>query len=145
AAVAAARSPRRPRANRGRFSQWRGRVRGPRSPRSHARQRGLRARARRHLPHAAALGQVSRTSGYARGRSRGGSETRARAGADLVRNADVPESLEGWWILHRMFGFDRRRWALLPGDEQQRIVQEASGVFAELKRGEGDLGLAQLL
>jgi chlorite dismutase len=62
-----------------------------------------------------------------------------------MRHPDVPESLEGWWILHRMFGFDRRRWALIPDDEQQRIAQEAGDAFALLKNGEGDLGLAQLV
>ena len=24
-----------------------------------------------------------------------------------MRDPNVPESLEGWWILHRMFAFDR--------------------------------------
>src|SRR5579862_5876397 len=27
-----------------------------------------------------------------------------------MRDPNVPESLEGWWILHRMFAFDRRAW-----------------------------------
>jgi chlorite dismutase len=62
-----------------------------------------------------------------------------------MRHPDVPESLEGWWILHRMFGFDRRRWALIPDDEQERIAQEAGDALAQLKNGEGDLGLAQLV
>ena len=62
-----------------------------------------------------------------------------------MRHPDVPESLEGWWILHRMFAFDRRGWALVPPDEQERIAREAADLFASLKQGEGDIGLAQLL
>jgi len=62
-----------------------------------------------------------------------------------VRHPDVPESLEGWWILHRMFGFDRRRWALIPDDEQARVAREARDAFAELKAGDGDVALAQLV
>ena len=62
-----------------------------------------------------------------------------------MRHPDVPESLEGWWILHRMFAFDRRGWALVPQDEQERIAGEAADFFASLKGGDGDLGLAQIL
>lgn len=62
-----------------------------------------------------------------------------------MRHPDVPESLEGWWILHRMFAFDRRGWALVPPDEQERIAGEATDFFSSLKGGDGDLGLAQIL
>ncbi len=62
-----------------------------------------------------------------------------------MRHPDVPESLEGWWILHRMFAFDRRGWALVPPDEQERIAREAADFFASLEKGDGDVGLAQML
>src|SRR5579864_1234049 len=62
-----------------------------------------------------------------------------------MRHPDVPESLEGWWILHRMFTFDRGRWSLLPNDEQVNIAREACVALLQLKNGEGDLGLAQLI
>lgn len=35
-----------------------------------------------------------------------------------MRHPSVPESLEGWWILHRMFDFDRLSWDELPADER---------------------------
>jgi chlorite dismutase len=63
-----------------------------------------------------------------------------------VRNPDVPESLDGWAILHRMFRFDRRRWDALDGARKDAIGREAGGLFAALARdGNADLGLAQLL
>ena len=62
-----------------------------------------------------------------------------------MRHPDVPESLEGWWILQRMFAFDRRRWALLPEDEQERIAREATEALAKLTAGDGDLSPAQLV
>lgn len=61
-----------------------------------------------------------------------------------MRNPDVPESLEGWWILHRMFGFDRRRWSLVPDDDRDRIARDAIAVFEAQKNDDTDLGLAQL-
>ena len=36
-----------------------------------------------------------------------------------MRHPDVNETLEGWWILHRMFAFDRRRWAAVPQPERR--------------------------
>ena len=63
-----------------------------------------------------------------------------------MRHPDVNETIEGWWILHRMFAFDRRRWAAVPGGEQTRIAREAVDALASLsKSGESDLGTAQLL
>lgn len=63
-----------------------------------------------------------------------------------MRHPDVNETLEGWWILHRMFAFDRRRWAGVPQDEQTRIAREAVDALTPLANGEeSDLGLAQML
>jgi peroxiredoxin len=63
-----------------------------------------------------------------------------------VRNPNVPESLDGWAILHRMFRFDRRRWDALDADRRHTIEREAAALFARLAGDENaDLGLAQLL
>lgn len=63
-----------------------------------------------------------------------------------MRHPDVPESLEGWWILHRMFAVDRIKWDRLPENERTAIVREAVSAFEGLKKGEHtDVGLAQML
>jgi chlorite dismutase len=63
-----------------------------------------------------------------------------------VRHPDVNETIEGWWILHRMFAFDRRRWAMVPSAEQLRTAREAMDVLAPLQHSEeSDASLAQLL
>jgi peroxiredoxin len=63
-----------------------------------------------------------------------------------VRHPNVPESLDGWAILHRMFRFDRRRWDALDDEARSAIAHEARELFTALSReGESDLGLAQLI
>jgi chlorite dismutase len=63
-----------------------------------------------------------------------------------MRNPVVPESLDSWSILHRMFRFDRRRFDALDADRRHTIDTEAQAVFATLARdSDADLGLAQLL
>jgi chlorite dismutase len=63
-----------------------------------------------------------------------------------VRHPNVPESLDGWAILHRMFRFDRRRWDALAADRRQAIDGEAQALFAPLARdADTDLSLSQLL
>lgn len=63
-----------------------------------------------------------------------------------MRHPDVPESLDGWWILHRMFAFDRLAWDSVPDDERKEIVQEARTALEALKGTEdSDVGLAQML
>ncbi len=63
-----------------------------------------------------------------------------------MRHPDVNETIEGWWILHRMFAFDRRRWAALTPAEQQRIAQEAMDALTAMQNNEeSDASLAQLL
>jgi chlorite dismutase len=63
-----------------------------------------------------------------------------------MRHPNVPESLDGWSILHRKFRFDRRRWDALEDERKAAIEQEAAELFSALARDdETDLGLAQLL
>jgi hydrogen peroxide-dependent heme synthase len=63
-----------------------------------------------------------------------------------MRHPNVPESLDGWSILHRMFRFDRRRWDVLDRDRQRAIAAEAAALFTELaSSADADCGLAQLL
>lgn len=63
-----------------------------------------------------------------------------------MRHPNVPESLEGWWILHRMFAFDRLGWDSLSQTERTEIVEEAMLALSPLKEGkDSDVGFAQLL
>lgn len=63
-----------------------------------------------------------------------------------MRHPDVPESLEGWWILHRTFAFDRGAWRRTEPAERTRIGEEATALFRALHASEdGDIGLAQVL
>jgi hydrogen peroxide-dependent heme synthase len=63
-----------------------------------------------------------------------------------VRNPKVPESLDGWSILHRMFAFNRRRYEALDASNRTRIAAEAVEFFRPLHDdAESDVGLAQLL
>jgi len=62
-----------------------------------------------------------------------------------MRHPNVPESLDGWCILHRMFRFDRRRWDGL-ANERETIAAEAAALFTEFAAAtDADCGLAQLL
>ncbi|MEO6836144.1 MAG: hydrogen peroxide-dependent heme synthase [Candidatus Tumulicola sp.] len=63
-----------------------------------------------------------------------------------MRDPNVPESLEGWWILHRMFALDRRRWDALPEKRRQKYAVHAIDLVDHLKNGAaGDLGLTQIV
>ena len=63
-----------------------------------------------------------------------------------MRHPNVPESLDSWSILHRMFRLDRRAYDALDATQRAVIEREAGALFGELARdGETDLGLAQLL
>lgn len=63
-----------------------------------------------------------------------------------MRHPDVPESLEGWWILHRMFAFDRLAWDELPEDQRKEIVRQATAALEPLKNGQDtDVSLAQMI
>jgi len=63
-----------------------------------------------------------------------------------MRHPNVPESLEGWWILHRIFDFERLAWDTLPQAERSPMIEEATQVLSKLKANQdNDLGLAQLV
>jgi chlorite dismutase len=63
-----------------------------------------------------------------------------------MRHPNVPESLEGWWILHRLYSFERILWDRLPEDERAEIISEAVTALEGFKSTEdSDVGLAQLL
>jgi hydrogen peroxide-dependent heme synthase len=63
-----------------------------------------------------------------------------------MRDPNVPESLEGWWILHRMFAFNRRAWDALPEKRRAKYAANGSDLFDHLHAGkDGDASLAQLV
>jgi chlorite dismutase len=63
-----------------------------------------------------------------------------------MRNPDVPESLDSWHILHRMFRFGRRAFDALPAARRAEISAEAASYFAgQAASRDADAGLAQLL
>ncbi|MBV8152464.1 MAG: heme-dependent peroxidase [Candidatus Eremiobacteraeota bacterium] len=63
-----------------------------------------------------------------------------------MRHPNVPESLDGWSILHRMFRFHRRRWDALDASNRTRIAAEAIEYLAPLHDDpETDVAAAQLL
>jgi peroxiredoxin len=63
-----------------------------------------------------------------------------------MRHPDVPESLDGWAILHRMFRFDRRRFDALPALRRAEIGGEAVAVLQPLhESSDGDCSLTQVL
>ncbi len=63
-----------------------------------------------------------------------------------MRNPNVPESLDSWSILHRMFRLERRAYDALDAARKASVEREALVLFAELAGdGETDLGLVQLL
>lgn len=63
-----------------------------------------------------------------------------------MRHPDVNETIEGWWILHRMFAFDRRRWARVPPEHQEQMAREAVDALIALRsREESDAAIAQIV
>lgn len=62
-----------------------------------------------------------------------------------MRHPDVNETIEGWWILHRLFAFDRRRFARPPKEAQDRIAREAADALAAMKNGDADAAPAQTI
>jgi len=58
-----------------------------------------------------------------------------------MRHPDVPETLDSWHILHRLFRFHRRPFDELPEECRADVVREAGAYFAP----DGDVSLAQLL
>jgi chlorite dismutase len=63
-----------------------------------------------------------------------------------MRNPNVPETLDSWAILHRMFRFDRRAFDRLTAARQEAAAHEARGFFEALhERAESDVSLAEIL
>jgi hydrogen peroxide-dependent heme synthase len=63
-----------------------------------------------------------------------------------MRHPNVPESLDSWWILHRMFAFDRLAWDELPEQQRAKITEEARQALSPFQTSkDSDVGLAQLV
>ncbi|MBD5634585.1 MAG: heme-dependent peroxidase [Candidatus Eremiobacteraeota bacterium] len=63
-----------------------------------------------------------------------------------MRHPAVPESLDSWHILHRMFRFRRRAFDALSAERRREIADEARAFFeVAAAAADGDAGLAQLL
>jgi len=63
-----------------------------------------------------------------------------------MRNPDVPESLDGWHILHRMFRFDRRGFEAQPQSRREEMAREAVALLEPLAADpDGDVAVAQML
>jgi hydrogen peroxide-dependent heme synthase len=63
-----------------------------------------------------------------------------------VRNPNVPESLDGWAMLHRMFRFERRRYDKLAACRREEIAREATAFLEPLHASEkADVSLTQML
>jgi hydrogen peroxide-dependent heme synthase len=63
-----------------------------------------------------------------------------------MRNPVVPESLDSWHILHRIFGFERRAFDALPAGRRDEITREALAFLEPLAADpDGDVSAAQML
>jgi chlorite dismutase len=63
-----------------------------------------------------------------------------------MRHPDVPESLDSWHILHRMFRLDRRRFDARSAEQRAALASEALALLEPLAAAnDGDVGLAQML
>ena len=48
----------------------------------------------------------------------------------------VPETLEGWSVLHQMFRIRWPQWRVRPEDRRRRLAEEAAEAIAAMRRGE---------
>lgn len=63
-----------------------------------------------------------------------------------MRNPNVPESLDGWHILHRMFRFDRNRWEQLSGMQRDDLARQSTQLLSHMHTAyDGDVSLAQII
>ena len=62
-----------------------------------------------------------------------------------MRHPDVPETLDSWHILHRMFRYKRRAYDVLPASRRMTIADEARAYCELAASSDGDLSLAQML
>src|SRR5258705_12284620 len=64
----------------------------------------------------------------------------------FVHNPQVPETLEGWSVLHQMFRIRWDVWKALARDRRKKVADEAAALFAPLEGSkEGPSALVQLL
>jgi len=52
-----------------------------------------------------------------------------------MRNPEVPETLEGWAVLHQMFRVRWSAWKALPADERRRFAREAAAILGDMETG----------
>jgi chlorite dismutase len=52
-----------------------------------------------------------------------------------MRHPEVPETLEGWSVLHQMFRVRWASWKSLPADRRRALAGEAAAVLADLENG----------
>ncbi len=63
-----------------------------------------------------------------------------------MHNPQVPETLEGWSVLHQLFRIRRERWRGLPPAERRAIGQEAAKLLGGMEsRAEGPSALVSVL
>jgi chlorite dismutase len=54
-----------------------------------------------------------------------------------MRNPQVPETLEGWSVLHQMFRLRWSSWKSLPADGRRAAAAEAAAVIGAMEKGAG--------
>jgi len=63
-----------------------------------------------------------------------------------MHNPQVPETLEGWSVLHQMFSIRWDAWKLQARDRRRKVAEEAAGLLSPLEgRKEGPSALVQIL
>jgi peroxiredoxin len=63
-----------------------------------------------------------------------------------MHNPQVPETLEGWSVLHQVFRVRWQEWKALPEPSRREAAQEAAGLLAEMEgRDDGPTSVVQLL
>ncbi len=62
-----------------------------------------------------------------------------------MHNPVVPETLEGWALLHQMFRVRWAAWRELPGAERERIAGEAAAALQAMQRGDAGTTAASTL
>jgi len=63
-----------------------------------------------------------------------------------MHNPEVPETFEGWSVLHQMFRIRWESWKALPQAKRAELAEEAAGVLGAMAaREEGTTGLVNLL
>ena len=63
-----------------------------------------------------------------------------------MHNPEVPETFEGWWVLHQMFRVRWETWKTLSDSRRGELAEEAAGLLGAMaSRKQGATGLVQLL